>query len=126
MHHDEAFAVTCLAYDPRGRIVASGADDGSIALIDPTKGKVLARLRVRETPVSLAFDGDGRRIACVFADGTAGLVKLGPRGATVEDIAVTGAAHVAWGDDAVFGFADGRVERLAGMSSKREAPRAGA
>ena len=124
--HDEAFGVTCLAYDPRGRIVASGADDGSIALIDPVKGKVLARLRVRETPMSLAFDADGRRLACVFADGTAGLVKLGPRGATIEDIPLTGVAHVAWGDDAFFGFADGRVERLAGTSSKREPPRASA
>jgi hypothetical protein len=122
--HDEAFGVTCLAYDPRGRIVASGADDGSIALIDPVKGKILARLRVRETPMALAFDGEGRRIACVFADGTAGLVKLGPRGATIEDIALTGATRVAWGDDAVFGFADGRVERLPGTSSKREAARA--
>jgi hypothetical protein len=122
--HDEAFGVTCLAHDPRGRIVASGADDGSIALIDPVKGKVLARLRVRETPIALAFDSEGRRIACVFADGTAGLVKLGPRGATIEDIALTGATRVAWGDDAVFGFSDGRVERLAGTSSKREAPRA--
>lgn len=122
--HDEAFAVTCLAYDPRGRIVASGADDGSIALIDPVKGKILARLRVRETPVSLAFDSEGRRLACVFADGTGGLVKLGPKGATIEEAPLTGAVRVAWGDDAVFGFADGRVERLAGTASKREAPRA--
>ncbi|MDB4996659.1 MAG: WD-repeat protein [Myxococcaceae bacterium] len=121
--HDEAFGVTCLAYDPRGRIVASGADDGSIALIDPLKGKVLARLRVRETPTSLAFDKEGRRIACVFADGTAGLVKLGPRGATIEDIALTGVARVAWGDDAVFGFADGRIERL--VASPQPAARSG-
>jgi hypothetical protein len=111
--HDEAFGVTCLACDPRGRIVASGADDGSIALIDPLKGKVLARLRVRETPTSLAFDKEGRRIACVFADGTAGLVKLGPRGATIEEIPLTGVARVAWGDEAVFGFTDGRIERVA-------------
>lgn len=124
--HDEAFGVTCLACDPRGRIVASGADDGSIALIDPLKGKVLARLRVRETPISLAFDGEGRRIACVFADGTAGLVTLGPRGAVIEDVTLQSprAVRVAWGDDAVFGFADGGVERVAGTSSKREAPRA--
>jgi len=121
--HDEAFAVTCLAYDPRGRIVASGADDGSIALIDPAKGKVLARLRVRETPISLAFDSDGRRLACVFADGTAGLVKLGPRGASMEDVPLTGAARVAWGDEAVFGFLDGRVESLPG-TSKGEGARA--
>lgn len=120
--HDEAFGVTCLAADPRGRIVASGADDGSIALIDPVKGKILARLRVRETPTSLAFDKEGRRIACVFADGTAGLVKLGPKGATIEDIPLTGCTRVAWGDEAVFGFSDGRVERLPGTSSKRDAP----
>jgi outer membrane protein assembly factor BamB len=122
--HDEAFGVTCLAYDPRGRIVASGADDGSIALIDPLKGRVLARLRVRETPTSLAFDKEGRRIACVFADGTAGLVKLGPRGATIEDIPLTGVARVAWGDDAVFGFTDGRIERLA-VSPQPVAARSG-
>lgn len=120
--HDEAFGVTCLAADPRGRIVASGADDGSIALIDPVKGKILARLRVRETPTSLAFDKEGRRIACVFADGTAGLVKLGPKGATIQDISLTGCTRVAWGDEAVFGFTDGRVESLPGTSSKREAP----
>lgn len=120
--HDEAFGVTCLTSDVRGRIVASGADDGSIALIDPVKGKVLARLRVRETPVSLAFDNEGRRLACVFADGTAGLVKLGPKGATIEEVAITGAVRVAWGDEAVFGFADGRVEPLAGTASKQAAP----
>ncbi|MBX3191180.1 MAG: hypothetical protein KF819_29555 [Labilithrix sp.] len=112
--HDEAFGVTCLASDPRGRIVASGADDGSIALIDPAKGRVLARLRVRETPTSLAFDEAGRRLAVVFADGTAGLVSLRPGGAAIEEIALTGAARVAWGESAVFGFADGRVERMAG------------
>lgn len=111
--HDEAFGVTCLAADPRGRLVASGADDGSIALIDPSKGKVLARLRVRETPVSLAFDDAGRRLACVFADGAAALVHLGPRGATMEDVPLTGASRAAWGADAVFGFGDGRVQRLA-------------
>jgi hypothetical protein len=120
--HDEAFGVTSLVSDARGRIVASGADDGSIALIDPAKGKILARLRVRETPVSLAFDSEGRRLACVFADGTAGLVKLGPKGATIEEIAVTGAVRVAWGHEAVFGFADGRIERLPGTASKQPAP----
>jgi hypothetical protein len=123
--HDEAFGVTCLAYDPRGRIVASGADDGSIALLDPAKGKVLARLRVRETPISLAFDGAGRSLACVFADGTAGLVRLGPRGATLEDVALSNpprAARVAWGDAIVFGFTDGRVERLPGAAARDPAP----
>lgn len=120
--HDEAFAVTCLAHDPRGRIVASGADDGSIALIDPAKGKVLARLRVRETPVSLAFDEGGRNLACVFADGTAGIVKLGAR-AAVEDLPVTGATRVAWsGPGPVFGFADGTVARAAARPAPASKP----
>lgn len=118
--HDEAFGVTCIAADPRGRLVATGADDGSIALIDPAKGKVLARLRVRETPVSLAFDDAGRRISCVFADGTAALVQLGPRGATMEEIPLTGASRTAWGATAVFGFNDGRVQRL-GVKANGEA-----
>ncbi|MBS2019861.1 MAG: hypothetical protein JST00_43765 [Deltaproteobacteria bacterium] len=121
--HDEAFGVTCLASDPRGRLVASGADDGSIALIDPAKGKVLARLRVRETPVSLAFDDAGRRIACVFADGTAALVHLGPRGATMEEIQLSGASRTAWGASAVFGFVDGRVQRLSVKANGEAAAR---
>lgn len=110
--HDDAFAVTCLACDRRGRIVASGGDDGSVVLIDPAKGKLLARLRVRETPVSLAFDATGRRIACAFADGTASLLVLGPRGVAVEEVALPGTSRAAWGDEAVFGLLDGRVERL--------------
>ena len=116
--------MTCLAYNPRGRIVASGADDGSIALIDPVKGKVLARLRVRETPTSLAFDARRPAHRLRLRRRHRGPREARPRGATIEDIALTGAVRVAWGDDAVFGFVDGRVERLAGTSSKREAPRA--
>jgi len=122
--HDEAFGVTCLAADARGRLVASGADDGSIALLDPVRGKVLARLRVRETPVSLAFEASGRRLACVFADATAGVVELGNRGATIDDLALRGVSRVAWGDDVAFGFADGRIERVQ-PGRKGEPARAG-
>jgi hypothetical protein len=108
--HEEAFGVTCLACDGRGRIVASGSDDGSIALLDPVKGRVLAKLRVNETPMSLAFEPTGRRLACVFADGTAALVTFAQKAATVSDLGVRGATHVAWGDGIVFGFKDGRAE----------------
>lgn len=108
--HDEAFGVTCLASDVRGRIVASGSDDGSVALLDPQKGRVLAKLRVAETPTSMAFEPSGRRLACVFADGTAAIVTFAQKGATVSDLGVRGASHVAWGDGLVLGFKDGHAE----------------
>ncbi|MBX3199342.1 MAG: PQQ-binding-like beta-propeller repeat protein [Labilithrix sp.] len=108
--HEEAFGVTCLASDLRGRIVASGSDDGSVALLDPQKGRVLAKLRVAETPTSMAFEPSGRRLACVFADGTAAIVTFAQRGATVSDLGLRGASHVAWADGLVFGFKDGHVE----------------
>ncbi len=108
--HDEAFGVTCLAAEARGRIVASGSDDGSIALLDPAKGRVLAKLRVNETPTSIAFESTGRRLACVFADGTAAIVTFAQKGATVSDLGLRGATHVAWGEGLVFGFKDGHVE----------------
>lgn len=115
--HEEAFGVTCLASDARGRIVASGSDEGSIALLDPQKGRVLAKIRVSETPTSLAFEPTGRRLACVFADGTAAIVSFAQKGATVADLGLRGATHVAWGDGLVFGFKDGNAE-----SGDRHAP----
>jgi hypothetical protein len=110
--HDEAFGVTSLACDPKGRIVASGSDDGTVVLLDPAKGRILARLRVRETPASLAFDASGRKLGCAFADATAALFTLGPGKASMEDMGLRGAAHVAWGGGPIFGLADGRVERI--------------
>ena len=108
--HDEAFGVTCLASDARGRIVASGGDDGSVALLDPAKGRILAKLRVVETPTAIAFEPSGRRLACVFAAGTAAIVPFAQKGATVSDLGLRGATHVAWGESLVFGFKDGHVE----------------
>jgi hypothetical protein len=107
--HDEAFGITCLAADARGRIVASGSDEGSVALIDPVKGRVLAKLRVSETPTSLAFEPAGRRLACVFADGTAAVASFAQK-ATMVDLGLRGVTQVSWADGLVFGFNDGRVE----------------
>jgi outer membrane protein assembly factor BamB len=115
--HEEAFGVTCLATDARGRIVASGGDDGTVVLLDPTKGRALARIRVNETPISMAFEPSGRRLACVFGDGTAAIVTFAQRGATVSDLGLRGATHVGWGDSIVFGFKDGHAE-----SGDRHAP----
>jgi hypothetical protein len=110
--HGEGFGVTALACDPRGRILASGSDDATIALVDPVKGRLLARLRVNETPVALAFDASGRSLACAFADGKAAIVRFAPKGAAIDDAGLRGVARVAWGKEAVVGFEDGRVERL--------------
>ncbi len=108
--HDEAFGVVCLAADARGRIVASGGDDGSVALIDPVKGRVLARLRVPETPTAMAFEPSGRRLACVFADGTARVATFAQKGASWSDLGLRGVTSVAWGDSLILGFKDGHVE----------------
>ena len=111
--HDEAFGVTCLAADRRGRIVASGSDDGTIALVDPAKGRKLVTIRVPETPCSIAFDPTGRRIACAFTDGTAAIVTLGPKGASIADLGLRAATRVVWsGEVPTIGYRDGRVEPL--------------
>jgi WD40 repeat protein len=110
--HQEAFGVTSLACDARGRIVASGGDDGIVALLDPAKGRVLARLRMPETPIALAFEQSGRRLACAFADGAAAIITLAATGAAVDDVSVKNVAKVAWGAQApVFGLNDGAVSR---------------
>lgn len=110
--HQEAFGVTCLATDPRGRILASGGDDGMVILIDPAKGRVLARLRMPETPVSLAFEQSGRKLVCAFADDTVAIVSLGAKGASVDEVDVRNVAQVAWAAGGpVFGLGDGNVLR---------------
>ena len=111
--HQEAFGVTCLATDPRGRIVASGSDDGTVVLIDPAKGRILVTLRMPETPASLAFEQTGRKLVCAFADDTAAIITLGAKGASVDEVDVHDVAKVAWGSNGpVFGLGDGNVTRM--------------
>ncbi len=110
--HQDAFGVTSLATEPRGRVVASGSDDGTIALIDVAKGKVLARLTVREAPVSLAFDPTGKRLVAALVDGSVTLIALDQRGA-MSVVKAPPTARVAWGEgpnQVLCGLTDGRVE----------------
>lgn len=112
--HQDAFGVTSLAAEPRGRVVASGSDDGTIALVDVAKGKVLARLPVREAPVSLAFDPTGRRLVAALVDGSVTFIALDQRGAT-SVVKVPPTARVAWGEGSnqvLCGLTDGRVEQV--------------
>jgi WD40 repeat protein len=110
--HQEAFGVTSLAIEPRGKVAASGSDDGSIALIDLAKGRVLARLRVPEAPVSLAFDTTGKRLAAVLYDGTVVLFALDKR-AAMQTVTVPPAKRVAWSEGAqsfAIGLETGRIQ----------------
>jgi len=110
--HQEAFGITSLAAEPRGRIAASGSDDGTIALLDIAKGRVLARLRVREAPVSLAFDPTGKRLVAALEDGSVTVFALDQR-AAASAVQVPPTARVAWGDGPdklVCGLTDGRVD----------------
>lgn len=110
--HQDAFGVTSLAAEARGRIVASGSDDSTIALIDVAGGKVMARLKVPEAPVSLTFDPTGKRLIAALADGSVTLIALDKRGAqTIVKAPPT--ARVAWGNgphQVACGLSDGRVE----------------
>lgn len=114
--HEDAFGVTCLAADPRGRIVASGSDGGDVVLVDPARGRALLRVELRETPVAIAFDATGRRFAAVLADGRLSVITLGSKGAVALDAGLRDAVRVAWGaGEPLVGFRDGRVARLSGL-----------
>lgn len=124
--HQEAFGVTCMATDPRGRIVASAGDDGMVVLLDPAKGRVLARLAVPETAISMAFEPSGRRIACAFANGSAAMLALTSSGAKLEPLDVRNVAQVAWAESGpVFGLEDGGVVRHAPSKPSAAAPTVG-
>jgi WD40 repeat protein len=110
--HQEAFGVTSLAIEPRGKVAASGSDDGTIALIDLAKGKVLARLRVPEAPVSLAFDNTGKRLAAVLYDGSVVIFALDKR-AAMQAVTVPPAKRITWSEGAqsfAIGLEAGRLQ----------------
>ena len=56
--HDDT--VTCLAYSPDGRWIASGSDDRSVSLWDAATGKVLATIALNTQVKAVAFSPDGR------------------------------------------------------------------
>ncbi len=76
--------VECLAFDPEGRMVASGGRDGSVELRDVATGALVRRFEAGSSIVNdVAFDGAGALVAGASRDGTIRVfeVKSGaPRG----------------------------------------------
>ncbi len=63
--------VTTLAFDPRGKVLASGDGGGNVRLWDTPSGKQLCQLDGHIAPVlSVAFDPRGATLISVSADET--------------------------------------------------------
>ena len=69
--------VTALAYQPNGKLLAAGTR-GDVAVIDPAKGEVVARLGGQTGRVTaVAFSRDGQRLAVASGEpGKSGVVRL--------------------------------------------------
>jgi small GTP-binding protein len=62
-------SVNCVAFDPGGKLLASGSDDHTIKLWKANSGKILYTLRGHEDEInSIAFDPMGRTLASGSAD----------------------------------------------------------
>ncbi|KAI8984808.1 WD40 repeat-like protein [Trametes punicea] len=69
---DHTSGVSCVAWSPDGRYIASGSEDTTIVLRDGTTGEFLHRLTDHSDAVwSLAFSPDGQRLVSGAGDGFA-------------------------------------------------------
>jgi WD40 repeat protein len=69
--------VTCLAWAPDGRLLASGGKDGTVRLHDGDTGAERAALRGQGPVVGLAFAADGKQLSCVGTEGELAVWEVG-------------------------------------------------
>lgn len=63
--------VACTAFSSVGRLIAGGAEDGSVVLCDPSRGETAILTSLRRSPVKrLRFSEDAHRVLCTRADGS--------------------------------------------------------
>jgi ankyrin repeat protein len=74
-----------LAWSSDGRFIASGGEDGEIALWSATTGEELDRLHARQHVQSLGFDDDGSRLAVGLWDSSVEIWAV-EEGAGTDDI----------------------------------------
>jgi WD40 repeat protein len=65
--HDEG--VTCLAFHPNGRWLASGSDDDTVIIWNLQTNEIHRRLRHDADVNTVSFSKDGTRLASADADG---------------------------------------------------------
>jgi WD40 repeat protein len=68
--------ILCVAFDPRGGIIASGSYDNTIKLWNTATGELLLSLKHDSAITAVTFDSDGRIVVSGGNDGTIGRDRM--------------------------------------------------
>jgi WD40 repeat protein len=109
-------AVTCMAYAPGGKLLASGSMDKTIRLWNPATGEHLRQLALHQQAITaVAFSPDGKLLASSSRDGVTRLSQVAD-GKIVADFdgPDRGAAALAFAVDGKMLFAGGHLPEVLG------------
>lgn len=111
-------AVSCAVFSPDGRLLATGADDGSASVWEVATGTLLHRLAGHHGKLlALAFSPDGRWLATAAADDVARLWNAAS-GTPEREITPGPAWHVAFSPDGqLLASAAGGTSQPAGVAA---------